>query len=56
MENPELSDKQTTFVQFAKNMALKPEDFADAVTPGNPKGNLNASEIFARMVDVVPSV
>ena len=49
-------DKQTSFVQFSKGEALRPEDFANAAAPINPGGNLNSAEAFSRMVDVVPLV
>jgi hypothetical protein len=53
---PGAFDKATTFLQFSKNEALNPADFANAVTPVNPGGNLNAAELFASMVDVVPAI
>jgi hypothetical protein len=49
-------NKQTSFVQFSKGEALRAEDFANAAAPINPRGNLNAAEAFASMVDVVPLV
>jgi hypothetical protein len=49
-------NKQTSFVQFSKGEALRGEDFANAAAPINPRGNLNAAEAFASMVDVVPLV
>lgn len=49
-------DKDTTLVQFSKGEALNAADFANAVTPTNPQGSLNAAEMFSRMVDVVPTV
>jgi hypothetical protein len=53
---PAAFDKQTTFLQFSKSEALNPQDFANAATPVNPTGDLNAAETFSRMVDVVPAV
>lgn len=49
-------DRATTFLQFSKNEAVNPQDFINAATPTNPKGNLTTAETFSRMVDVVPSV
>jgi hypothetical protein len=50
-------DTKTAFVQLVPlGMPVNPKDFADAVDPSNPKGNLLASEYFARMVDPVPAV
>ncbi|OEU72084.1 MAG: hypothetical protein BA869_04920 [Desulfuromonadales bacterium C00003107] len=49
-------DRKTTFVQFSKGEALNPADFANAVTPTNPGGNLNAAQTFSQMVDVIPAV
>ncbi|MGI4873108.1 MAG: hypothetical protein ACRYFX_18265 [Janthinobacterium lividum] len=49
-------DKSTTFIQFAKNQALNPKDFANPVSPVNPNGSLNTSELFARMVDIQPAL
>jgi hypothetical protein len=49
-------DKSTTFVQFAKNQALNPKDFANPISPVNPNGNLNTSELFSRMVDIQPAL
>ena len=51
-----LFDKKTTFIQFAKNQALNPQDFANPLSPVNPAGNLNSSELFSRMVDIQPSL
>jgi hypothetical protein len=53
---PGAFDKATTFLQFSKNEALNPADFANAVTPINPNGNMNAAETFAAMIDVVPAI
>jgi hypothetical protein len=49
-------DKATTFVQFAKNQALNPKDFANALSPANPNGDINTAEMFSRMVDVIPNI
>lgn len=49
-------NKATTFLQFSKNEAINPADFAGAATPTNPNGDLGKSETFARMVDVVPAL
>jgi hypothetical protein len=45
----------TTFIQFAQNQALNPLDYTNMVTPNNPKGNLNASQAFANLVDQMPA-
>ena len=49
-------NKDTTFIQFAKNQALNPKDFANALSPVNPGGVLNSAELFARMVDIQPAL
>ena len=49
-------DRETTFVQFSKGEALNPADFANAVTPTNPAGTLNAAQTFSQMVDAIPAV
>ena len=46
---------ETTFIQFAQNQALNPKDFANMVTPTNPKGLLTSSQSFANLVDLMPS-
>jgi uncharacterized membrane protein YgcG len=53
---PSAFDKATTFIQFSKNEVLNPADFANAVTPVNPNGDLNTAEMFSRMVDIVPLI
>ncbi|MEO6831303.1 MAG: hypothetical protein ABI378_03510 [Chitinophagaceae bacterium] len=49
-------NQKTTFVQFAKNQPLNASDFANPLSPVNPGGNLNSSELFARMVDIQPAL
>lgn len=45
----------TTFIQFAQNQALNPADYANMMTPANPKGLLTSSQAFANLVDQMPS-
>lgn len=49
-------DKATTFLQMAKNNAINPKDFANAVNPANPGGSLATAEAFSRMADSIPAV
>ncbi len=49
-------NKQNTFIQFAKNQALKPADFKNARSPVNPNGALTTAELFSRMVDIQPAL
>ncbi|MDR2001936.1 MAG: hypothetical protein LBQ74_02800 [Prevotella sp.] len=51
-----LFDKTSVFIQFAKNQAINPKDFANPLSPVNPKGDLNSAEFFSRMVDAVPAI
>lgn len=47
--------KDSTLIQFAKNQALNPAEFANPVSPINPKGDYRSSEMFATMVDNLPT-
>lgn len=47
--------KDTTFIQFAKNIVLNPNDFKNMMNPGNPNGDLNKAELFSAMVDALPN-
>ena len=49
-------DPSTTFVQFAKNQAINPADFANMATPANPTGSMLATEQFSRFVDAAPAL
>lgn len=42
------------YFQMTKNTVLKPEDFADMMSPDNPNGNQNTAELFSAMVDKLP--
>ncbi|NEQ47803.1 MAG: hypothetical protein F6K00_31455 [Leptolyngbya sp. SIOISBB] len=48
--------RETTFVQFSKNEALRKEDFANAMSPTNPQGDQRSALAFSEMVDQVPNV
>lgn len=48
--------KETTFVQFSKNEALRSEDFANAMSPTNPQGDQKSAVAFSEMVDQIPNV
>ncbi len=53
-QNNAFTDKNT-FIQFAQNQVLNPSDFSNMVSPTNPTGNLNSSQIFSNLVDQMPS-
>src|SRR4051812_27004180 len=53
---PSNFNAQNTFIQFAKNLAINPADFAHQVSPNNPNGSLNTAENFSRFVDVMPAI
>src|SRR5262249_63972 len=46
---------QNIYFQMTKNTVLKPEDFADMVSPNNPNGDQLKSEFFSGMVDALPN-
>ena len=49
--------KQTTLLQLATMGAgLNPANFANAVSPAHPTGDLLSSENFSRLVDPVPAI
>jgi hypothetical protein len=48
---------QTTLLQLQQpGQALNPDDYANAVSPSHPTGDLLASENFSRLVDPVPTI
>ena len=47
--------KDTTFIQFAKNIVLNPDDFKNMMNPANPKGSFTTAELFSAMVDALPT-
>ncbi len=47
--------KDTTFIQFAKNIVLNPDDFTNMYAPGNPNGDFKTAEFFSAMVDALPN-
>jgi hypothetical protein len=49
-------DKATTFLQMTKNMVLNPDDFRNAASSINPKGDLKSTFALSELVDAVPTV
>ncbi|MBC8164716.1 MAG: hypothetical protein H7Y20_02455 [Bryobacteraceae bacterium] len=49
-------DKATTFLQMTKNVVLNPDDFRNAASSINPKGDLRSTFALSALVDVVPTV
>jgi hypothetical protein len=49
-------DRATTVLQMTKNYVLNPNDFRNAASSINPKGDLKSAFAFSAMVDVVPNV
>ena len=50
-------DKATTLLQMTKNVVLNPEDFRNAASSINPKGDLKSTFALSDMVDVpLPTV
>jgi hypothetical protein len=49
-------DRATTFLQMTKNYVLNPDDYKNAASSINPKGDLKSAFAFSDMVDVVPNV
>lgn len=47
--------KDTTFIQFAKNIVLNPNDFSNMLSPVNPSGSYTTAELFSAMVDALPN-
>jgi len=47
---------QNIYFQMTKNTVIKPSDFADMLSPVNPNGNQLSAELFAAMVDKLPTV
>jgi hypothetical protein len=55
--HPPPFNAQTTLLQLQQpGQALNPADFANAVTPTHPMGDLLASENFSRLIDPVPAI
>jgi hypothetical protein len=52
----EAFDHEKIFLHLSKGEALNPADFMNLLTPRNPTGDLRASELFSRMVDVIPEI
>ncbi|MFT4554232.1 MAG: hypothetical protein ACI9S8_002881 [Chlamydiales bacterium] len=48
-------EKGKTLVQFAKNEAIDPAEYDNAVSPSNPNGLANTAEAFSRLIDSVPA-
>jgi len=42
--------------QMAKNLVIDPADFANMMTPRNPKGDLRSAQVFSAFVDEIPKV
>jgi hypothetical protein len=49
-------DKATTLLQMTKNAVLNPDDFRNAASSINPKGDLKSTFALSDMVDVLPTV
>jgi hypothetical protein len=50
-------DKETTLVQInTLGQVLNPDDFKNLISPINPNGDILSTELFSRMVDVIPPV
>jgi hypothetical protein len=49
-------DRATTVLQMTKNYVLNPNDFRNAASSINPKGDLKSAFAFSAMVDAVPNV
>lgn len=46
---------ENVYFQMTKNTVLKPSDFANMVSPLNPKGDQRSTEAFSDMVDALPN-
>lgn len=55
-EKPGDFDRATTLLQMTKNYVLNPDDYRNAASSINPKGDLKSAFAFSDMVDVVPTV
>jgi hypothetical protein len=49
-------DRATTLLQMTKNYVLNPDDYRNAASSINPKGDLKSAFGFSDMVDAVPNV
>src|SRR5260370_22537839 len=49
-------DRATTVLQMTKNYVLNPDDYRNAASSINPKGDLKSAFGFSEMVDAVPNV
>jgi hypothetical protein len=49
-------DKATIFIHLSKGEVLNPTSFINLVSPINPNGDLRATELFSKMVDVIPDI
>ncbi|RZL88853.1 MAG: hypothetical protein EOP82_21535, partial [Variovorax sp.] len=49
-------DRATTLLQMTKNYVLNPDDYRNAASSINPKGDLRSAFAFSDMVDAVPNV
>ena len=47
--------RDTTFLQLAKNTVLNEEDFENMFNPTNPHGDFGKAELFSAMVDTLPN-
>ena len=45
---------KNVYFQMAKNAVIRPQDFADMVSPENPNGDQRSAEMFSAMVDALP--
>ena len=48
------NDKDTYF-QMVKNVVINPDDFANMMSPANPKGQQKAAQMFSGLVDALPT-
>jgi len=55
-EGTDLSkDKGSIRVQMTQNAVINTEDYMNAISGGNPDGDIEAAEAFARLVDQIPN-
>lgn len=52
----EVFDSKATFIHLSKGHVLNPSDFVNLINPKNPNGNLRSSELFSRMLDILPEI
>ncbi|MEB3181631.1 MAG: hypothetical protein VKL59_21740 [Nostocaceae cyanobacterium] len=53
---PTIFNSTTNFLQISPGEPINPTDFANALTPNYPNGNLKAAEVFSRIVDEIPAI